>query len=161
MARRAISRNPALHSLARPRRGAQAASLRPTQAHHPALARYRSRLQGRRLSGFAPVSGAGRLGLQPHHRRHYPRPGRFAADQGPARSVQPHRFHRSRWIPGVNHLRTHERWAFAEFTDVFQIEAESANMPRAVLPPTLLTMPFPLILAWRSGRIRRGSAYSL
>lgn len=28
------------------------------------------------------------------------------------------------WIPGVNHLKTHGRWAFAEFTEVFQIEAD-------------------------------------
>jgi len=28
------------------------------------------------------------------------------------------------WIPGVNHLGTHGRWAFAEFTEVYQIEAD-------------------------------------
>jgi len=28
------------------------------------------------------------------------------------------------WIPGVNHLGTHGRWAFAEFTDAYQIEAD-------------------------------------
>jgi type III restriction enzyme len=28
------------------------------------------------------------------------------------------------WIPGVNHLRTYGRWAFAEFTEVFQIQAD-------------------------------------
>ena len=28
------------------------------------------------------------------------------------------------WIPGVNHLGTHGRWAFAEFTEVYQIESE-------------------------------------
>ena len=28
------------------------------------------------------------------------------------------------WVPGVNHLGTHGRWAFAEFTDVYQIEAD-------------------------------------
>jgi type III restriction enzyme len=28
------------------------------------------------------------------------------------------------WIPGVNHLRTHGRWAFAEFTDIYEIEAD-------------------------------------
>ncbi|MDO8431338.1 MAG: DEAD/DEAH box helicase family protein [Candidatus Binatus sp.] len=27
------------------------------------------------------------------------------------------------WIPGVNHLGTYGRWAFAEFTDVYQIES--------------------------------------
>ncbi|MDW7712652.1 MAG: hypothetical protein SCH98_19475, partial [Deferrisomatales bacterium] len=28
------------------------------------------------------------------------------------------------WVPGVNHLKTHGRWAFAEFTEVFQMEAD-------------------------------------
>ena len=28
------------------------------------------------------------------------------------------------WAPGVNHLGTHGRWAFAEFTEVYQIEAD-------------------------------------
>ncbi|MCL4205014.1 MAG: DEAD/DEAH box helicase family protein [Pirellulaceae bacterium] len=28
------------------------------------------------------------------------------------------------WIPGVNNLGTYGRWAFAEFTDVYQIEAD-------------------------------------
>ncbi|MGH8020652.1 MAG: BPTD_3080 family restriction endonuclease [Opitutaceae bacterium] len=30
------------------------------------------------------------------------------------------------WIPGVNHLGTHGRWAFAEFTEIYQIEADFA-----------------------------------
>ena len=28
------------------------------------------------------------------------------------------------WVPGVNHLGTFGRWAFAEFTDVYEINAE-------------------------------------
>lgn len=28
------------------------------------------------------------------------------------------------WVPGVNHLDSYGRWAFAEFTEVFQIEAD-------------------------------------
>ncbi|MFH0340954.1 MAG: BPTD_3080 family restriction endonuclease [Chromatiales bacterium] len=28
------------------------------------------------------------------------------------------------WAPGVNHLGTHGRWAFGEFTEVYQIEAD-------------------------------------
>ena len=28
------------------------------------------------------------------------------------------------WIPGVNHLRSYGRWAFAEFTEVYQIEVD-------------------------------------
>ncbi len=28
------------------------------------------------------------------------------------------------WVPGVNHLGTHGRWAFAEFTDIYMIEAD-------------------------------------
>jgi type III restriction enzyme len=30
------------------------------------------------------------------------------------------------WVPGVNHLGTYGRWAFAEFTDVYQIQSEFA-----------------------------------
>jgi len=28
------------------------------------------------------------------------------------------------WVPGVNHLSTHGRWAFAEFREMYQIEAD-------------------------------------
>ena len=28
------------------------------------------------------------------------------------------------WVPGVNHLGSYGRWAFAEFTEVFQIQAD-------------------------------------
>jgi type III restriction enzyme len=28
------------------------------------------------------------------------------------------------WIPGINHLNTYGRWAFAEFTDIYQMEPE-------------------------------------
>ena len=28
------------------------------------------------------------------------------------------------WVPSVNHLGTYGRWAFAEFTEVYQIEAD-------------------------------------
>ncbi|MBK9522233.1 MAG: DEAD/DEAH box helicase family protein [Rhodocyclaceae bacterium] len=31
------------------------------------------------------------------------------------------------WIPGVNHLGTYGRWAFAEFTDVFQMQDDFAK----------------------------------
>ncbi len=31
------------------------------------------------------------------------------------------------WVPGVNHLKTHGRWAFAEFTDVWQMEVDFAD----------------------------------
>lgn len=30
----------------------------------------------------------------------------------------------SYWIPGVNHLGTYGRWAFAEFTDVWEMGAD-------------------------------------
>ena len=231
----AVPRHPAaaLHEVARPRRGAEAPSVRPAQAHHQAVARHLPRLQGRHLSGAAHVSGTGRHGLQPHHRRHHPAVRRRAADQGAARSLQPDRLDRARplqhlarptagkpssdrchvnwvvldsdweaefcrvaeshpkvrayvknhnlglevpyrygsetrkyrpdfivlvddghgaddllhlvveikgyrredakekkstmetyWVPGVNHLGTYGRWAFAEFTEVYQIEAD-------------------------------------
>jgi type III restriction enzyme len=31
------------------------------------------------------------------------------------------------WVPGVNHLGSHGRWAFAEFCDVWEIEADFAT----------------------------------
>lgn len=28
------------------------------------------------------------------------------------------------WVPGVNHLQQYGRWAFAEFCDIYEIEAD-------------------------------------
>ena len=33
----------------------------------------------------------------------------------------------SYWIPGVNNLKTRGRWAFAEFTDMFEVQEDFAN----------------------------------
>jgi type III restriction enzyme len=30
------------------------------------------------------------------------------------------------WVPGVNHLGSYGRWAFAEFTEMYQIESDFA-----------------------------------
>lgn len=35
---------------------------------------------------------------------------------------------RAYWVPGVNNLQSFGRWAFAEFTDVFEIEAEFGRL---------------------------------
>ncbi|MBN2700995.1 MAG: hypothetical protein JXR29_06045, partial [Methylothermaceae bacterium] len=35
------------------------------------------------------------------------------------------------WVPGVNHLGHYGRWAFAEFTDVFQMQADFAEKVEA------------------------------
>lgn len=35
------------------------------------------------------------------------------------------------WVPGVNNLKQYGRWAFAEFTDVFQMQADFANKVEA------------------------------
>lgn len=35
------------------------------------------------------------------------------------------------WVPGVNHLKQYGRWAFAEFTEVYQIEADFAKKVEA------------------------------
>ncbi|HQR03661.1 MAG: DEAD/DEAH box helicase family protein [Proteobacteria bacterium] len=35
------------------------------------------------------------------------------------------------WVPGVNHLGTHGRWAFAEFTDVFRMQDDFARKVEA------------------------------
>ena len=33
----------------------------------------------------------------------------------------------TRWIPGVNQLGTHHRWAFAEFTDTWEMASDLEN----------------------------------
>jgi type III restriction enzyme len=51
------------------------------------------------------------------------------------------------WVPGVNNLGTHGRWAFAEFTEVYQIEtdfekkiqAKFDNMIESVAAPLAIT----------------------
>ena len=35
------------------------------------------------------------------------------------------------WVPGVNNLRHYGRWAFAEFTDVFQMQDDFAKKVEA------------------------------
>lgn len=38
---------------------------------------------------------------------------------------------RTYWVPGVNHLASHGRWAFAEFCDVYEIQSDfAANVAR-------------------------------
>ena len=44
---------------------------------------------------------------------------------------------RSYWIPGVNNLGRFGRWAFAEFTEVFEIEAAFAGLIDSVAKPAL------------------------
>jgi type III restriction enzyme len=53
------------------------------------------------------------------------------------------------WVPGVNHLGTHGRWTFAEFTEVYQIESdfkvkvesEFARMIASIVDPPLAPEP--------------------
>ncbi|NEO87334.1 MAG: DEAD/DEAH box helicase family protein [Spirulina sp. SIO3F2] len=40
---------------------------------------------------------------------------------------------RTYWVPGVNNLKVYGRWAFAEFRDVFQIEAEFDTVIEAAI----------------------------
>jgi len=35
------------------------------------------------------------------------------------------------WVPGVNNLKQYGRWAFAEFTEVYEIEAEFDKLIRS------------------------------
>jgi type III restriction enzyme len=41
------------------------------------------------------------------------------------------------WVPGVNHLKTYGRWAFAEFTDVYGIEADFKAKVEAAVNETI------------------------
>ena len=36
------------------------------------------------------------------------------------------------WVPGVNNLRSYGRWAFAEFTGVYEIEEAVRQARRAI-----------------------------
>ena len=45
---------------------------------------------------------------------------------------------RARWVPGVNNLGTHGRWAFAEFRDVYEIEAAFAKLVLDATQPALI-----------------------
>jgi type III restriction enzyme len=38
---------------------------------------------------------------------------------------------RTLWIPGVNHLGSYGRWAFVEFTDVFEMQAAFDRLIRS------------------------------
>jgi type III restriction enzyme len=42
------------------------------------------------------------------------------------------------WIPGVNHLGTHGRWAFAEFGDVYEMQENFADKVKAEFEKMLL-----------------------
>jgi type III restriction enzyme len=41
----------------------------------------------------------------------------------------------SQWVPGVNALRTHGRWAFAEFRSAHDIEADFDSFIQGLLVP--------------------------
>ena len=47
------------------------------------------------------------------------------------------------WVPGVNNLGTFGRWAFAEFTDVYEIEAEFEAKVRAAQFDDMLDRAWP------------------
>lgn len=41
------------------------------------------------------------------------------------------------WIPGANNLKTHGRWAFAEFTDVYEMQEDFAAKVEAAFEQML------------------------
>ena len=45
---------------------------------------------------------------------------------------------RSYWVPGVNQLGQHGRWAFAEFTEVYQIERVFGELIDGFASPVLV-----------------------
>ena len=58
------------------------------------------------------------------------------------------------WVPGVNNLRQYGRWAFAEFTDVFDMEAGFADLISRIVtqhqtgePPSYDGLDFKELLA--------------
>jgi type III restriction enzyme len=45
---------------------------------------------------------------------------------------------RAYWVPGVNHLGAHGRWAFAEFRDVYAIDAGFSNLVDSLVTAMLV-----------------------
>ncbi len=45
------------------------------------------------------------------------------------------------WVPAVNHAKTHGRWAFAELTDVFEIESSFAALVDAAVAASASAQP--------------------
>ena len=41
------------------------------------------------------------------------------------------------WVPGVNHLKTYGRWAFAEFTDPYEMQADFEHQVEAAFDAML------------------------
>jgi type III restriction enzyme len=44
------------------------------------------------------------------------------------------------WVPGVNNLGNHGRWAFAEFADVWQMQADFAKKVEAAFETLIAKM---------------------
>jgi len=49
------------------------------------------------------------------------------------------------WVPGVNNLKQYGRWAFAEFTEVYQIEADFAAKVESEFNKMIATATAPLV----------------
>ena len=47
----------------------------------------------------------------------------------------------TRWLPGVNTLQTHGRWAFAEFTDVYAMQSDFADKVASAFSSMLKPQP--------------------
>ncbi len=94
-------------SAARSGRAVQAAPIWPVEVRHQGMAGHLPRLQGRYLPRPADASGAGRH--------------RSVAWPSRTRTCWP-----TFWILGVNNLKTRGRWAFAEFTDVYEMQEDFA-----------------------------------
>ncbi|MDE2272400.1 MAG: DEAD/DEAH box helicase family protein [Xanthomonadaceae bacterium] len=50
---------------------------------------------------------------------------------------------RTYWVPGVNNLKDHGRWAFAEFTDVYAMQEDFANVVAAAFDTMIETATQP------------------
>ena len=47
------------------------------------------------------------------------------------------------WVPGVNNLKTYGRWAFAEFTDVWQMQDNFKQKVEAEFDQLIDEVPHP------------------
>ena len=149
------------NEVARPRRGAEAAPVRPTQADHPAVARRPPRLQGRDLPGPAHVPGAGGHGVRTDHGRDRLQSAGRASDQGDAGPLQPRRLDASR---ALHHLeeaplgdrpgRCHVNWVVcdSDWEAQFCLVVESHPRVRAYVKNHALGLEVPYRYGSRTRR---------
>jgi hypothetical protein len=71
-----------------------------------------------------------------------------------AKTLLPRPSMKTCWVPGVNNLGTHGRWAFAEFCHVYEIESDFAAKVGSHFDQMIHAATSPLISVRRSLPVR-------